>query len=65
MEKDEKKTQLAWMVPMSLQRIHNSGPKGQYLVRTSVAVKGMVKVHKRMSDMAKVVMKMFRGVSKT
>ena len=43
MEKEEKKTQLAWMVPIILHRMLISGPHGQYLPRTSMQVSGMVK----------------------
>ena len=65
MENEEKKMQLFWMVPTSLQRIFISGPHGQYFVKTSMTVRGMVKVQSRMSDMARVVMNTFRGVSIT
>ena len=65
MEKEVKKTQLAWIVPISLQRISMSGPQDQYFVKMSLIVSGMVKVHRRMSEMARVVMNTFRGVSIT
>ena len=65
MEKEEKKTQLAWMVPIILHRMLISGPHGQYLPRTSMQVRGMVKVQSRMSEMARVVMNTFLGVSIT
>jgi hypothetical protein len=80
MEKEEKKTQLDWVVPSSLHRISCQGgiykillqsrfsltisfPMNQYLARRSVKVRGMVKVHSRRSDMARLPMKMFLAVS--
>ena len=80
MEKEEKKTQLDWVVPSSLHRIswqdgyHKlllesrfsltiSFPMNQYFARRSVKVRGMVKVHSRRSDMARLPMKMFLAVS--
>ena len=63
MEKEEKKTQLAWIVPIILQRISISCPHGQYLPNRSITVSGMVKVQSRMSEIARVVMNTFRGVN--
>ena len=54
---------MAWIVPIILQRISRSGPHGQNLASTSMTVKGMVKVQSRMSEMARVVMNTFLGVS--
>ena len=42
-----------------------SGPSGQYLVRRSSKVSGMVKVHKSRSDRARLAMKIFLDVSIT
>ena len=41
------------------------GPNDQYLVRISTRVSGMVKVHKRMSEMASMVMNTLRVVNIT
>ena len=65
MEKEEKKMQVFWMVPINLQRISISGPHGQYFVSTSITVRGMVNEQSMMSDMARVVMNTLRGVKST
>ena len=64
-ENAEKKTQLAWVVPISLQRYSMCSPRVQYFERRSTRVRGMVKVQRRMSEMARLAMKMFLVVSMT
>ena len=41
------------------------GPSDQYLLVRSIKVRGMVKEHRRRSEMARFTMKMFLVVSRT
>ena len=62
MVNDEKKTVTAKAALVTLQRIYDSTPKGQYFVRMSTRVIGVVKMHRVRSASASVAINVFLAV---